>query len=725
MKMDNYRYSFRGDAGWLHLLFYGDDIVRFAYSEEEAVPPSTPAVTVKPCHVGSRRINATIESGALKIAVSAATLAAKIYDNAGTLLSEDLNVCIRNPGLEKKKLWETGFYGNGEKYAWLNHLGLKTINYNSDVLRHNNIHHPLVREMHTAIPFFIGASPGRAYGIYFDNSHRTTLDFAGSRTDRISFHADGGHLDYYFIYGPSVAEVVNKYAFLTGTMPLPRKNFLGYHQSRYSYENREELLSVAAEMRRHELPCDVLYLDIDYMDAYKVFTVDPGRFKDFREMLAKLAAMGFAVVVIIDPGVKVEEGYPVYEEGRVKGFFVTTGEGDIYEGEVWPGKAVFPDFLRREVRQWWGGLHRELIEAGVEGIWNDMNEPADFSQDQATLPDHCLHFDDSGLPVSHAAVHNLYGMLQTMATGEALKKLEPQKRPFVMTRAAFAGTQRYAALWTGDNASVWEHLECSIPMNLNLGLSGFSFTGADVGGYRGDCSGELLIRWTQLGAFIPYFRNHSEAGTARQEPWAYDDRVLAVTGKYIRLRYALLTYIYNLMRESSLTGAPAMRPLFYHYQDDPVSYRVNDQFLLGADLLVCPVVRPGVDHRLVYLPQGLWHDYWTGEVLTGGRYLVRQAPLDTLPLYVRAGAILPHDLPVNGKANEPQEAALELYCYSGSDGICRLYFDDGISFDYRRGRYSEVKIEMQDDPVQPRISFNIIKEDYPLPKMRHRFFPVS
>lgn len=294
-----------------------------------------------------------------------------------------------------------------------------------------------------------------------------------------------------------------------------------------------------------------------------------------------------------------------------------------------------------------------------------------------------------------------------------------------MTRAAFAGTQRYAALWTGDNASVWEHLECSIPMNLNLGLSGFSFTGADVGGYRGDCSGELLIRWTQLGAFIPYFRNHSEAGTARQEPWAYDDRVLAVTGKYIRLRYALLTYIYNLMRESSLTGAPAMRPLFYHYQDDPVSYRVNDQFLLGADLLVCPVVRPGVDHRLVYLPQGLWHDYWTGEVLTGGRYLVRQAPLDTLPLYVRAGAILPHDLPVNGKANEPQEAALELYCYSGSDGICRLYFDDGISFDYRRGRYSEVKIEMQDDPVQPRISFNIIKEDYPLPKMRHRFFPVS
>ncbi len=717
MEITDYGCMIRGDKYNLHILFYSEDIVRFVYSENKTVPGSTPAVSARPVKLEKSMENNIFCAGSLKVEVERQSLAVKIYDQAGELYSEDLKLSPAGPFLQKKLLWETGIYGNGEKYSWLNQLGTKTENYNSDVLLLNDLHNPLIKAMHTAIPFYIGAAPGRAYGIYFDNSYRTSFDFAAGNPGVISMEAAGGALDYYYIHGPSVSEVTERYSLLTGTPPLPRKKFLGYQQSRYSYGSREELLEIARQMRKNNVPGDVLYLDIDYLDAYKVFTINEEKFRDFKEMLVQLKQMNFAVVVIVNPGVKLEEGYRVYQEGLERDCFIKMPDQEVYVGEVWPKPAVFPDFFQAEVRDWWGSFHRELLELGVEGIWNDMNEPADFTRETGTLPELAVHKTDQGKSINHAEGHNLYGLMQTRATREALEKYQPNKRPFILTRAAFAGSQRYAALWTGDNASIWEHLEISIPMLLNLGLSGFSFVGADVGGYRGDCSGELLVRWTQAGAFIPFFRNHSETGTANQEPWRYSEQELAVMRRYIQLRYQFLTYYYNLMLESTLTGAPAMRPLLYHHQDDQQVYHINDQFLLGEAVLICPVLRPGATHRQVYLPAGAWHDFWSGEVHEGGRHIVRETPLHILPIYVKAGAIIPIDKWQSGNYGTGQ-TLLEMHCYAGRQGLYRLYLDDGESYSYRQGEYSEVEFSLSADPAHPEVNMFVIREGYPLPEIK-------
>ncbi|MBW6462666.1 MAG: glycoside hydrolase family 31 protein [Bacillota bacterium] len=715
-EITKYGFLFRGDNYCLHILYYQDNIMRLVYSATEEVPNSTDAVLASPVEVASWIENDRYNLGLFSVEVDDRTLAVKIFDQNGAKINEDLQVEPDQPQIRKKLLWEKGIYGNGEKYSWLNHLANATVNYNSDVLFHNPIQHPQVQEMHTSIPFYLGVAPGRAYGLYFDNSFRTEFDFGKTSFDLISLKAEGGILDYYFIYGSTAAEVVSAYSYLTGKPPMPDIRYLGFQQSRYSYQDQNELLAVAENLRHHQIPCDILYLDIHYMEAYKVFTVSRERFANFKATIGKLKNMGFGVVVIINPGVKAERGYRVFDEGIKNNYFVYMPAGKEYIGEVWPKPAVFPDFLRVEVREWWGEFHRELLDAGVEGIWNDMNEPSNFSLSSGTLPDEAVHRTDSGKELSHAEVHNMYGFYHTMATRKALDKIEPSKRHFVLTRAAFAGSQRYAALWTGDNSSIWEHLESSIPMILNLGLSGYSFAGADVGGYRGDCTEELLVRWTQLGAFLPFFRNHSEIGTAYQEPWNYSEKVLDITRYYISLRYRFLTYIYNLMRNCSLTGEPAVRPLFYHYQEDKKTYNINDQFLLGEGLMICPVIRPGIEQRAVYLPGGDWYDFWTDKKYSGGAYIIADAPLDKLPLYVKAGTILPFNQ-CGKNSIESLDSELELRCYSGQEGFCRLFFDDGISTDYKKGNYSEIEISLKADLRNPDLNIEIIRNIYPLPKI--------
>jgi len=716
--LKNCGFLIRGEKYCLHILSYQDNVIRFAYTEGDKTPCSTVAVVTNPVEGHYHFANGQFYLGKFRVEVNEETLAVTIYDCNGEKLSEDFSVQPEQPQIKKKLLWEKGIYGNGEKYSWLNHLGTATSNYNSDVLFHHPIQHPQVFEMHTSIPFYIGVAPDRAYGLYFDNSYKTEFDFGKTEPELVSLKASGGNLDYYFFYGETIADIVCAYSQLTGKLPMPDIRYLGFQQSRYSYHDQDELLSVAENLRRYEIPCDILYLDIHYMEAYKVFTVSRKRFADFKTMIGKLKDMGFSLVVIINPGVKAEKGYKVFDEGIENNYFVKMPGGKLFIGEVWPKPAVFPDFLRAEVREWWGNFHRELLEAGVDGIWNDMNEPSNFSLPSGTLPDVAVHDNDYDKELTHAEAHNIYGLFQTMATREGLNKFDSSKRHFVLTRAAFTGSQRYAALWTGDNSSVWEHLESSIPMIINLGLSGFSFAGADVGGYRGDCSAELLIRWTQLGAFIPFFRNHSETGTAHQEPWSYSESALKITREYIRLRYRLLTYLYNLIRNSALTGAPAVRPLFYHYQKDQNTYDINDQFLMGEGLMVCPVIRPGVEHRMVYLPEGRWYNFWNNRQYSGSRYLIAEAPLKELPLFVKAGTILPLN-EVGRNSLDCMDKKLELRCYAGEKGFCRLFFDDGVSTEYRNGDYSELEITISADLRKPEVSLNIIKNNYPIPEINY------
>ncbi|KNF09526.1 alpha-glucosidase 2 [Gottschalkia purinilytica] len=710
----NNGYFMKNDDLFLHINFYKDNIVRFTYSKTIDLRNSSYALIRSPVKIDSKHTNNTITTNSFKIKIHKKTLKVSICDKLGNIISSDKDIYTNQNKIIKSISWEKGFYGMGEKYGHINLKGTKTSNWNTDVLGKYGIHNSAIKEYHTSIPFYIGLDKDKCYGVYFDNTYKTFFDFGKNKEDELTFSAEGGDIDYYFIYDNNIQKVIEGYCFLTGTNTLPRKDFLGYHQSRYSYSNKDELMYVAKKMRKEKIPCDVLYLDIDYMKDYKVFTIDSEKFCEFRDMMISLKKMNYKLTVIIDPGIKVEENYHVYKQGKEQEFFIKDSLGEVYIGKVWGGDSVFPDFLRENVRKWWGELHKEFIDLGIEGIWNDMNEPADFSTKSKTIPIDTVHLDDKDDKKTHDEIHNIYGLLQSMATYEGIRNINPDKRSFILTRAAFAGSQRYSALWTGDNASTWENLQYSIPMYLNLGISGYSFIGSDVGGFLEDSNGELLTRWTQLGVFTPLFRNHSDKGTVNQEPWCFGEKYKNIIKKYIELRYKLVTYIYNLMKESSNTGKPVIRPLFYHYQNDENTYNINDQFLFGENILVCPVISPKTKKRMVYLPKGEWYCFWTKRKIKGKRYITVDTPLDIIPIYIKSGSIIPMNRVCQYIKKDYQ--ILDIHFYLGTNNSYNLYLDDGLSFKYKKGIYSQIEFKIRQEKDRVIIKSKVLKNKYPIPK---------
>ncbi|WP_297421958.1 glycoside hydrolase family 31 protein [Clostridium sp.] len=608
--------------------------------------------------------------------------------------------------VSKKMEDDMYFYGLGERSGHLNKRGYHYVNWNTD---NPAPHGETFDRLYKSIPFLIGLNKGNAFGIFFDNHFETHFDMGRDNSKYYYFAGIDGNLDYYFIYGPTIRKVVEGYTKITGTMPLPQMWTLGYQQCRWSYDSKERLMEVANSFREKGIPCDTLYLDIDYMDGYRVFTWNNERFEDPEQMIKALNNMGFKVVTIIDPGVKVDKGYKIYDEGLKNGYFATDNQGIVYRNEVWPGDSVYPDFLNSSVRKWWGENQKIMTETGVSGIWNDMNEPASF---KGPLPDDVM-FDNDGIPVTHKEAHNVYGHMMSKATYEGLKKATG-KRPFIVTRACYAGTQKYSTIWTGDNQSTWEHLRMSIPMLMNLGLSGMAFCGTDVGGFGHDCSAELLSRWVQVGAFTPLFRNHSAMGTRDQEPWAFDEITEEINRKYIKLRYKLLPYIYNSMWNASKNGAPLIRPLIFNYQNDKKTYEVNDEFLCGENILVAPVVEQGAKARMVYLPEGeIWIDYWTKEEYEGGQYIVRETPLDICPIFIKGGTVLPVAEEQNyvGERQSNKLTVEVFLCNENTETRYHHFADDGESFRYQAGEFNDYKIKVTNsDSVE--IKVKVINNEY-------------
>lgn len=587
----------------------------------------------------------------------------------------------------KKIFGDEKFYGLGDKTGHLNKRNYEYEMWNTD---DPSPHVESHKALYKTIPFFTTLRDDFAYGIFFDNTFRSFFDFGKENSQYYYFAADDGNLDYYFILGPQINKVLERYTDLTGKTPLPQMWTLGYQQCRWSYAPESRVMNVAENFRKLDIPCDALYLDIDYMQGFRVFTFDKEKFKDPVNMTENLKKQGFKLVTIIDPGVKKDKGYKIYDEGLKNGYFVTDKDGIPYVNEVWPGESVYPDFSTQEVRNWWAENQKIMLDHGVAGIWNDMNEPASF---KGPLPED-VQFGNDGKPTDHKEIHNVYGHLMSKATYEGIKKYSG-KRPFVITRACYAGTQKYSTVWTGDNQSFWEHLRMSIPMLLNLGLSGIAFCGTDVGGFSFDCTGELLSRWVQVGCFTPLFRNHSAIYSRDQEPWAFDDETLNINRKYIKLRYKLLPYLYDLMKESEEKGLPIMRPLVLHYPEDKNVHELNDEFLFGENILVAPVLEQGKTFRAVYLPQGEWIDYWTGEVHKGCQVILKQAPLDTCPMYVKSGSIIPNYPDIN-YVGEKDIDELTLDIYPGSSEYSH-YQDDGESFDYKEGKYNIYNFSMKQD----------------------------
>jgi alpha-glucosidase len=560
-------------------------------------------------------------------------------------------------------------------------------------------HGPGTDELYQAIPFsLVMDGAGRAHGRLLNNTYRSEVDLTDELGERMVLAVDGGELDQYVFAGPHPAQVLERYTALTGRMPLPPRWALGYQHARWGYAGADQVREAARRLRADGVPADVLYLDIENQRGHRTFTWDPERIPDPAGLVQELSRSGFHVGTTVDPGVKHDPdgGYPVYTEGYERGYFLPDG-ADEDAGHllrhVWPGLCAFPDFARAEVRDWWAGWHAVVTDVGVRCVVNDMNEPSmrdrpieDPEARRVEPPRDTPHGGD-GERTTHAEVHNVYGVLQASASADALAAAVPDERTLVLTRAGFAGVQRLAAVWTGDNASYWEHLALSVPQLLNLGLSGVPFAGADIGGFFADCGPELLARWYQLGAFYPLARSNGSKECAEQEPWTWGPEVESVCRRAMALRYRLLPYLYTVFEESARTGAPVLRPLLYHHGADRQARLCDDQALLGEDLLVAPVLRPGREGRSVYLPAGLWYPLTGGPAPRGPGRVLAAAPLEgDVPVFVRGGAVLPTGPELQWTGQRPLDP-LTVSVHPDEHGRARgrLYEDDGHTHAHRSG----------------------------------------
>ncbi|HHD2583591.1 TPA: TIM-barrel domain-containing protein [Clostridium perfringens] len=594
------------------------------------------------------------------------------------------------------------YYGLGEKGGDLNKKGCYTENFNTDDPETDDDSITYYK----TIPFYVALKEEATYGIFFDNSFRSYFDMGMEMGDRIFFGAIGGQIQYYFIPGENIKEVVKNYTALTGRMEMPPLWSLGYQQCRFSYFSQEEVRELVKTFEEKDIPLDVVYLDIDYMDGFRVMTFKTPNFDDAAGLIGDLKEKGIRTITIIDPGVKVDEEYPVFKRGKEGNHFTKKLDGEIFIGAVWPGDSAFPDFSNKDCREWWKSeLKKFISEHGMDGIWNDMNEPCVFNNDHKTMLETCLHNSDNGV-IEHKEFHNRYGFEMSRCSKEAQEELHPNERGFSMTRATYAGGQRYSSVWTGDNMSLWSQMRMSISMNANLGISGFSFVGNDVSGFGLDSSEELFIRWMEMGPFIPIFRNHSNMYTRRQEPWAFGPRAEKIAKKSIELRYELLPYIYDLYYISHKEGLPIFRPMIMEYEKDINLLNMREQFMLGENMLVAPVLYEGERSKTVYLPKGSWFNYFTMEKLQGGKWYKLPCELDEILVFVKEGSIIPtYNKKFRNVKERPKNILLKVF---GENAKGFHYNDDGHTMEYLEGKYTYMGIEFVDGKEE----FKLINNDY-------------
>ena len=653
---------------------------RFPEDASWAVP-----VQVRAKSVPVRATSDGFTTNAVAVRLDPATLALRLTDLAGKTIVADTPDAIRFDGrgfhLRKAMPLDEHYFGMGDKTGLLDRRGYTFTNWNTDFFGFTPSSDPIYK----SIPFYVGVG-GQAgtYGLFLDNSWRSTFDFGHAREGTLEVSSVDGPIDYYLIAGPNTADVVRRYTDLTGKAPLAPEWALGYQQSRWGYSSDPEVREIGHKLREDRIPADVIWMDIDYQDRYRPFTVNHTTFPDLKKLNSDLNASGIRLVAITDLHIAYapNQGYLPLEAGLAGHHFVRKADGSVYVAPVWPGPAVFPEFTRGATREWWGNLYKDFIADGFSGFWNDMNEPAVFETPTKTMPlgnIHRIESDDfAPRDATHAEIHNVYGMQNTRGTFEGMARLRPQVRPFVMTRASYAGGQRYAATWTGDNSSTWDHLRLCVEQLINLGLSGFSYSGCDVGGFVGGASPELLTRWYEIAAFTPVFRNHSAHDAPRMEPWVDGPEHLAIRRRFIEERYRLMPYLYSLAEQNARTGDPIMRPLFYDYPDAlKLGCDSAISFTVGRDLMVAAPPRPESPKPFdICLPAGGWYDYWTGLPATDHK-LTQIPKLDVVPVFVRAGAILPRQQLVQSTMETPK-GPLELDIYPGEDCRGELYFDDGV-----------------------------------------------
>ena len=690
------------------VMVYSPTIVRVCISRNFDSKDQSFAVIQKPERLSEFKETENIielKTDAMTVKVQKSPLRFSFYTADGKLLGADderfgVNWQSDRVINYRKLFADEKFIGLGEKTGDLDRRGCNYVNWNTDAALHDVTDDPLYK----TFPFFISLHDGLSYGLFFDNAHKSYFDFGASTDEQMSwFGADGGDMNYYFFCAQGIREILKDYTWLTGRMEMPPLWSLGYQQCRWSYMSAEEVLNIAKKFRQYQIPADVMYCDIDYMDGFKIFTWNKETFPHPKAMIDELRDMGFRLVTIVDPGIKIEEGYKQYDEGIQKDYFAKYPNDELYVGHVWPGRCHFPDFLNDEVKEWWGASFTALTEPGVEGFWNDMNEPAAWGQNIPWM----VKFGEKFIP----EIRNVYGMEMAKGTYNGVRQILGNKRPFVLTRAAYCGTQRYSAVWTGDNAATDEHLLLGARLVNSLGLTGMSMIGVDIGGFMGNPTPELMVRWNSLGVYTPMFRNHAAQGMVMREPWEWGEKNMAIIKKDIELRYQLLPYIYSGFYESTQSGLPLARTLAIDYTCDETVYNklFQNQFLFGDSILVAPVTSTQTEVE-VYLPEGNWYRLSSGEKYKGNQIITADAPLTDLPVFIKAGGIIPMQN-ITQSTNESGDGILYLHVWNGNQPTEFVYYeDDGLTYDYQQDKYFKRVISF--DPEKNAIRFSAVEGEF-------------
>lgn len=669
------------------------DIVRFRYALDGPYPADfsyaldpnyipragkyTLTSTRDELRIQTERVAVNINTSDLKVTISDLGGNTICEDKKGYTYVRDYHGCAA-VSMSKKIQAREAYYGLGDKPTELNLRGKHLMNWGTDAYDYQKNTDPLYKN----IPFYYGLHKGIGYGIFFDNTFRSRFDFGSKTKNELTFAAEGGEMNYYYIAGPQLMDVCERYTMLTGTPDMPPMWALGFQQCRWSYYPEKRVKAIATKMRKLKIPCDAIYLDIDYMDGYRCFTWDQKKFPNPKRMVKDLKKQGFKTVVMIDPGIKIDEDYFVYKEAIENNYFCRRPDGPIAKGIVWPGYCHFPDYTHPEVREWWGTLYKDLItKMGVDGVWNDMNEPALFQVETKTLPEDVMHHYDGHMG-SHAKTHNVYGMQMARATFDGIKKLMRGNRTLVITRSGYAGFQRFSSAWTGDNTASWEHIWVADVQCQRLSISGVSFCGSDIGGFIGNPTGEMMVRWIQLGIFHPFCRIHSQGEDADQEPWSYGTKYTKIIRRYLELRYELLPYMYTAFYHYHKLGTPMLIPLVFAAQEDTKTKDRDHEFLCGPDLLTLPITEANQKTTKVYLPDGIWYHYMTHKAYKGGKEYKLHFELDEIPLFAKAGAIIPH-YPSQEYVDQNVIHNIKLHVYYTDGKVQSTFYEDNhTNYDY-------------------------------------------
>jgi len=680
--------------GHLRVTVYSESVVRVTISASLEIESYPYAVVAKPgkadVTIQAKDNLVSLKTPRLKVLLTRDPVCISFSTADGQILNEEdasLGTSWIGEQLTTYKKLQEGerFIGLGEKTGPLDRRGYGYQNWNTDAFSYSLGEDPL----YCSTPFYIGLHNGLQYGIFLDNTHKSFFNFGASNNRFSSIGVDAGDLNYYFIQGDTVAEIIQHYTWLTGRMPLPPKWSIGYQQCRYSYYPDSEVRAVARTFREKDIPADGIVLDIHYMDQYKIFTWDKTNFPDPQGLIRHLKSLNFEVVLMCDPGIKVEPGYEPYDDGCKEEIFLKYPDGTNYTGQVWPGWCHFPDFTNPKARTWWKEKLKDYMALGVEGFWNDMNEIATWGH---MLPENII-FNHEGDPTTSRKGRNIYGMEMARSTYEAARELSKAKRPFNLTRSGFSGVQRYAAVWTGDNVSYDDHMLLGVRMVNSLGLTGIPFVGYDVAGFTGEASVKLYARWITVGALSPFFRGHTMVNSPNAEPWAYGEEVENIARNFIRLRYQLMPYLYSTFEEASRTGMPIQRAMAVAHAHEAWVYDTlfQNQYYFGPSILVAPVVSHQA-YTKIYFPAGEWYSVYDGHRIAGDQETIVESPLHRLPVYIKAGAVLPMQQPVMHTQETVKELILHVYA-GKTDSAFDYYEDDGSSFLFEKGELCRRKLE--------------------------------